>query len=149
MEMNNQINEPKTKDGSFSIPLIIFGVLGLCALIGTIIFCGVTFLFTRANGNLPAILATPVPTVDIVQEISADPSWDVLIDEEFTDNSREWDVSEYENDNVKLERKITDGKYIWEFQSKNGWNFFTQPNIMSVSDFAATMEVSLTKGSDF
>ncbi|MFZ5858315.1 MAG: TolB family protein [Chloroflexota bacterium] len=149
METENQINETKPKDGSAKIPLIIFSVLGLCALGSLIIFCGVAFLFTRVNGNLTPILATPVPTVDLVQETNADPSWEVAFSDEFASNANHWDVSPYENDNVKLTRKISGGKYIWEFNAKTGWNFWESPNMKTVRNFVASLEITHTQGSTF
>ncbi len=87
--------------------------------------------------------------MDTVKELSSDPAWEELINEDFSDNSNRWDVSEYKNDNVELDRKITDGKYIWEFQAKNGWNFWAWAGARNIADFAAVMEVELTQGSDY
>jgi WD40 repeat protein len=149
METNNQINEPKPKDNSVSIVLIIFGVLGLFALVGTILFCGAAFLFMRGNKSLPAILATPVPTVDIVKATNDDPMWRLIMDDGFDKNDNGWPVNTYKNDNVSLDRKIENSKYTWEFQAKNGWSFYGYPDLNKFTDFVVSAEFKHTQGALF
>jgi TolB protein len=150
METHNQINEPKPKDNSVSIVLIILGVLGLCALVGTILFCGAAFLFIWENKSLPTILATPVPTVDIVKATNDDPMWRLIINDGFDKNDNGWPVNTYQNDDVSLDRKIENGKYIWEFKASDGWSFYGYSEDMErYTNFVVSAEFKHTQGALF
>jgi Tol biopolymer transport system component len=151
MEIKDQINETKSNDGSFKIPLIVFSVLGVCALGSLIIFCGVAFLFTRVKGNLPInILATPVPTVDIVKVTDDDPMWRLIINDGFDKNEHGWPVNAYQGDGVNLERKLENGKYKWEFKALGGWSFYGYPEDMDRhTDFVVSAEFTHTQGALF
>ena len=64
------------------------------------------------------------PQKDILKEISTDPEWKLEVSDEFENNKNGWEIGPYQNDSLTLERKIENGKYIWEYESKSGWNFW-------------------------
>jgi hypothetical protein len=147
MESNNQIGEQKTGDNSVATPLLVIGLLWLCAILAGVLFCGGTIWLSRQRSSLPALFASPVPTVDIEQQISTDASWKLLLKDEFIGNVNKWSVEKYQSDNVNLVRKIENGRYIWEFQVKTGWRFWEGPDMKSVKDFIVSTEFQHTEGS--
>ena len=151
METENQVNESKPDNASFKIPLIIFGVLGSCGLVSLIVFCSVAFLFTRAKGNLPiTLLATPVPTVDIVKVVDDDPMWWLIINDGVDKNEHGWPINAYQGEGVDLERKLENGKYIWEFNAQGGWSFYGYPKGMDqYTNFVVSAEFVHTQGALF
>ena len=147
MESNNPANEKSTGKKSTATPFLIISLLWLCATGVGILFCGGVVWYSLQRSGVPPLFASPVPTVDIVQQISTDPSWTLTIEDKFTGNSNKWDTEDYQSDNIKLKRKIENGKYTWDFQAKAGWRFWVTPNMKSVTNFVASAEFQHAEGS--
>lgn len=146
MNETTPLIETPSKPKKSPSPWLIFGGIWLC-LSCAVVLCGSFALLIREGGNMPAFFATPVPTVDIVKVTTADPDWNLITDDGFDNNDNEWPVSSYENDSVRLERKIENGKYIWDFQAKNGWSFYGFPELKKYSDVVVSAEFKHTQGS--
>ena len=146
MNETTPIVEAPSKSKKSPSPWLILGGIWLC-ISCAVVLCGGFALLIRERGNVPALFATAVPTVDVVQVTTDDPAWTLVMDETFSSNKNDWDLSSYENDSVSLERSLTDGKYIWAFEAKSGWNFWDWPSMQNVTDFTASVDVHHTNGS--
>jgi hypothetical protein len=140
---NNEKETPRDHAWLFWMFAALFACFILCA---AIIFCGLAVRTIQNNlRNEKEIPEVNFPTgnlPDVSPEVEADPAWKLLIDEEFNDNQNEWNVGPYQNDSLTLDRTIENGVYLWEYQSKGGWNFWGFPDsIPSARDFIATVEI--------
>ncbi|MEW6240301.1 MAG: DPP IV N-terminal domain-containing protein [Chloroflexota bacterium] len=146
MESPTPPNKSQEKPENSAFPFLVLALLWVCALGISVIFCGGVMWMSLQQDDF-SLLATAIPTIDIVQQTSADPAWIIALNEEFSSNAHDWPVSSYENDSVRLERKISDGIYTWDFESKSGWNFYAWPDMRQVNDFVVTADFTHTQGS--
>ncbi len=143
---NWQKNNQDSSDTYAWIIVAIFIALILCV---SIIFCGLGFWIIRSNGISdlqPEVETASEPKVDILQTISVDPQWKLLINDEFNNNQNDWEIGPYQSDSLTLDRTIKEGKYVWDYESKAGWYFWVFPDSNTVQDFVATVEIKHLEG---
>ncbi len=61
--------------------------------------------------------------------------WPVLFSDNFTDNANNWPVGDEDGEYTTISWKIEDGKYHWEATAKQGFIYWTQPDISEAGDF--------------
>jgi len=143
MEINDLTNTPKTKRESPS-PLVVLGLLSLCSICFTVLFCGGIVWVARNPGDFPILAG---PTEDIVQEVSSDPVWKLQLEDDFVNNIYGWNMKPTEMDTVRLNQTMENGKFIWDFQATKSWSFWDWPKTEKFNDFVAAMELQHTAGS--
>ncbi len=148
--MSNEsfVIEPQPEKKFSNMVWIVIGAIFLVFLCASLVLCGGIYYYTyRRVPGLGLPTTQPEPTVDIVEEISADPAWRLALDERFSSNLNDWSVNPYHSDSLNLERRIEGGKYIWDFQAKEGWYYWDFPDSKPRGDIVVAVEVKHTRGS--
>lgn len=66
-------------------------------------------------------------------------TWPAVLFESFNDNVNEWPTGDEDGQYTTISWKI-DGKYHWEATAKEGFIYWTQPNISEVGDFYLSVD---------
>ncbi len=149
MTLPNNVGFKEVKDEAPRDYVWVFIAIFVCfALCLAIAFCGLgAWAIKDSFANLDKTPATAPPMVDILAEVNADPTWQLLVSEEFNDNKNEWLLEPYNDDHITLNRSIENGVYIWDYQSTGGSSFWDFPSSMTLlKDFVASVEIKHTAG---
>ncbi len=139
-------SKPKQKNGIINC-IIWAAILVPLAIILIAVFFFVIALSTNSSSSSSAT-ATPgnIAATRAVQNelFSAQRNWPVVIQEGFTDDKLNWTTG-LDNNNLAVEQKtISDGKYTWQFVSKQSVGSFTYPDMPIQKDIFISVDVQMT-----
>jgi hypothetical protein len=149
MTLPNDVGFKEVKDEAPRDYVWVFIAIFVCFILcAAAIFCSLGLWTIQDNlTNVDEISATEPAIVDIREEVNADPTWQLLVSDEFNDNKNEWYLEPYKDDNVSLNRSIENGVYIWDYQSTGDSSFWDFPSSMPLlKDFVATVEIKHVAG---
>lgn len=110
----------------------------------------------------PTLTPTPTPnltatqqvirstaTAQAIQVLATDSisKWPVLFTDPFDTNNNQWDVGVDEDDFLKVNRQITNGKYQWDATAKKGFIAWIPAYTKSVSNFHLSADIEQLDGS--
>lgn len=114
---------------------------------------------TATNTRTPT--PTPTPNMTATQQalwvtstaqaiqsvIAKSGQWNILSSDDFNDNANNWRIGINDDERVKINRAITNGKYKWDATSKKSFISRVTADTTSVTDFFLTVEAGRTEGS--
>jgi hypothetical protein len=75
--------------------------------------------------------------------------WPTVFEEAFVVNNVDWPEFSEADDLARLEVQIVDGKYRWVAQANDGFVWWSYPDMDSLTDFFAEVEVIQTEGDPY
>jgi hypothetical protein len=110
----------------------------------------------------PKIIHTPTPKIDLTATTQAEKeatreaqsallvqqsNWPVVIQEKFTNASRNWTTGIENNDLAIEDIRISGNKYTWKFTSKKSMGAFSYPDMPTLKDIFVSVDMQMTSSS--
>ncbi|MGB7538877.1 MAG: hypothetical protein WBM17_10075 [Anaerolineales bacterium] len=100
--------------------------------------------------STPTPTVTPSPTEAITADLSY-PDWPVVLSDSFDDNRNQWFEGEYENDSVKGNISIENGKYRIDLTAEEAFTWwvtqdFPPADVIRLEDFFISVEARKMEG---
>ena len=108
------------------------------------------FLYTPTQTQIPTETAmptaTPAPTPSAVPT-ATEVVWQIKVEDDFSSNTNGWPVGFDQGQYGSSNLSIQNGKLVWEVTSVDNCWYWWYPDLPTVSDFDASMDVQRTEGS--
>ena len=72
--------------------------------------------------------------------------WSVVMCDSFNDNANDWYTGDYEGERAIGNKRIEDGKYLWQAEAVDSVIWWTVPKIADLSDFYLTAQARRVEG---